>query len=239
MLAVGNTIDAAKQLERRAQTPVRLIVIDTLARAMAGANENDAAAVSEVMNSAAAIQAETGAAVLLIHHPGKDAAKGMRGSSALLAAADTVICVDREKAAAERGVTVEKCKDGEEGELGSFTLEQVLLATEGDPSLSSCVISASTSDGHVRRKRPPGTATAAGKALAELEELAIEQAGKVPSLHPRAPTGVRVISKTLWKERCARQHLSNGKEKNEQNTFNRAVRYLSEANLIGTHGHRA
>lgn len=128
-LAVSSIIDAAKQHERQAQTPVRLIVIDTLARAMAGANENDAAAVSEVMTSAAAIQAETGAAVLFVHHPGKDSNKGMRGSSALLAAADTVICVDREKAAPERRVTVEKCKDGEEGALGSFTLEQVSLAT--------------------------------------------------------------------------------------------------------------
>jgi hypothetical protein len=234
MLAIGNIIDAAQQLERRSQAPVRLIVIDTLARAMAGANENDAAAVSEIMNSATAIQAETGAAVLFVHHPGKDSNKGMRGSSALLAAADTVICVDRHKAAAERNVIVEKCKDGEEGELGSFTLERVSFASDVDPSFSSCVISASI--GYVRRKRRPGAATAAGKALEELEELAIEQSGTVPPVHPRAPTGVRVISKTLWKERCARQHLSNGKEKNELDTFNRAVRSLSEAHLIGTHG---
>lgn len=88
----------------------------------------------------------------------------------------------------------------------------------------------------MRPKRRPGPATAAGKALAELEELAIDQAGSVPSAHPRAPRGVRVISKSQWKESCARLHLSNGKEKNEQDTFNRAVRTLSEAILIETYG---
>lgn len=70
---------------------VQLIVIDTVARAMAGGNENDGEDVSRLVGGADRIREETGAHVLLIHHTGKESTKGARGHSSLRAAVDTEI----------------------------------------------------------------------------------------------------------------------------------------------------
>jgi RecA/RadA recombinase len=66
---------------------VKLIVIDTLARSFAG-DENSASDMGAFVKSCDRIRERTGATVLVIHHSGKDAEKGARGSSALRAACD-------------------------------------------------------------------------------------------------------------------------------------------------------
>ena len=68
-------------------SPVRLIVIDTLARSFEG-EENSASDMGAFVRACDRIRSETGATVLVIHHSGKDAEKGARGSSALRAACD-------------------------------------------------------------------------------------------------------------------------------------------------------
>jgi hypothetical protein len=65
-----------------------LLVIDTAAITMAGMDENDASQVSEMFQSIGALKHEIGCAVLLLHHTGKDASRGERGSYALRANAD-------------------------------------------------------------------------------------------------------------------------------------------------------
>ena len=60
-----------------------MLVIDTLARAMAGSDENSASDVSLVVAKCEAITMAAGAAILLVHHSGKDTSKGARGSTAL------------------------------------------------------------------------------------------------------------------------------------------------------------
>ena len=67
--------------------PIRLVVIDTLARCFAG-DENSAAEMGAFVRACDRIREATGATVLVIHHSGKDADKGARGSSALRAACD-------------------------------------------------------------------------------------------------------------------------------------------------------
>jgi RecA/RadA recombinase len=78
--------------EIRAQvgTPI-LVVIDTLARSMAGGNENDTQDINAVTDAAYMIRAAFSCCVLTLHHSGKDEGRGMRGSSALRSNADTVI----------------------------------------------------------------------------------------------------------------------------------------------------
>lgn len=67
--------------------PIKLIVIDTLARSFDG-EENSASDMGMFVRACDHIRAVTGATVLVIHHSGKDADKGARGSSALRAACD-------------------------------------------------------------------------------------------------------------------------------------------------------
>lgn len=67
--------------------PVKMIVVDTLARSFAG-EENSASDMGAFVRACDHIRAKTGATVVVIHHSGKDADRGARGSSALRAACD-------------------------------------------------------------------------------------------------------------------------------------------------------
>jgi AAA domain len=78
-----------REVTRLTGLPVELIVIDTVARAMAGANENAPDAMSDFVNVIDRLRKQTGAHVALIHHSGKDPTKGARGHSSLLGALDS------------------------------------------------------------------------------------------------------------------------------------------------------
>jgi len=72
-------------------TPIGLIIIDTLSRVMAGGNENSPEDMGALVRNIDRLRAETGAATILVHHSGKELARGARGHSLLRAAADTEI----------------------------------------------------------------------------------------------------------------------------------------------------
>ena len=83
-----------------------VVIVDTVARALPGSDENSATDMGAFVDACDRIRHHTGAAVLGVHHSGKDPGRGMRGSSALLGAVDTsievkhtegVICLKNEK----------------------------------------------------------------------------------------------------------------------------------------------
>jgi RecA-family ATPase len=100
---------------------VVLIVVDTLSRAMAGSNENSPEDMTAFVGNCDHLRSTTSAHAMIIHHSGKEAAKGSRGHSSLRAATDTEIEVTPGRA------TVTKQRDAET--LGSygFRLVQVEL----------------------------------------------------------------------------------------------------------------
>ena len=121
---------------------VKLVVIDTLARAMAGGNENVAEDMGLLIHNADRIREATGAHVMFIHHSGKDATRGARGSSALRAATDTELEVDRNERQNRTTVTVTKQRDMEilSDQLG-FNLEVIELGTnKRGKAVTSCVV---------------------------------------------------------------------------------------------------
>lgn len=80
-------ITLCDELVQEIDQPIRLIVIDTLARSFQG-EENSATDMGDFVNACDHIREVTGATILVVHHSGKDAEKGARGSSALRAACD-------------------------------------------------------------------------------------------------------------------------------------------------------
>jgi hypothetical protein len=236
---VGQIIAAARRLSERAGCPTALIVIDTLACALTSDNENDAVTIAAVMAQCDRIKSETGATVLLLHHPGKDASKGPRGSYALRGAVDVMIRIDREADAAERTIVLDKVRDGPEGPLGTFTLRNVEFGEdeEGDP-ITSCVLVPSASTNTLRAPRTPKQGTAAAKALTELHELVLAEKGNLARRHERAPEGARLIELAEWRTACARRllTLTGGAEDSERKAFDRAVEKLSELAQIETFG---
>lgn len=115
-----------------------VLAVDTLNRAAPGADENSSAEMGEIVQAAKHLQAELGGLVLLVHHSGKDASRGLRGHSSLLAALDASVEVARE--GDRREWRIGKAKDGEDGKAHPFRLSVVELGTDDDgEEITSCV----------------------------------------------------------------------------------------------------
>jgi hypothetical protein len=116
-----------------------IIVVDTFAQVMPGANENAGEDVGKALGHCRALKRATGAMVVLIHHSGKDATRGARGWSGLKAACDCEIEIVR--AEHDRVATVTKLKDGEDGAEFGFKLLTVPVGMDEDGEvISSCVL---------------------------------------------------------------------------------------------------
>lgn len=74
-----------------------LIVVDTIARAMRGLDENNAKDAGLFIEAMDALQREFGCCVLALHHTGKDATRGSRGSSVMVADPDTSIAIEADR----------------------------------------------------------------------------------------------------------------------------------------------
>lgn len=114
------TID---QVREEVDFEIGMVVIDTVSRAIPGQDENSQEAMSLFVDACAEIQNHCGGVVIGIHHSGKDADRGMRGSTVLLGGCDTAIRVAKEED--HTVLSVEKQKDGEEIEDVHFTMEVV------------------------------------------------------------------------------------------------------------------
>lgn len=90
-----------------------LVVIDTVARAMPGGDENSSRDMGALIQAADRIRDQSGGAVILVHHTPLDGGR-LRGHSSLEGAVDTNIGVDSDGATVK--VTVEKQKDAEPAE---------------------------------------------------------------------------------------------------------------------------
>jgi len=110
-----------------------LIIIDTLARAFGGGNENASEDMGAFITAAGAIQGRYECGLLVVHHAGKDATKGLRGHSSLLGAVDTELEIIRiEGADPPRGILhISKQKDGEDGQRIGFEMVEVTTESSG------------------------------------------------------------------------------------------------------------
>ena len=106
-------------------TKFSAVFVDTVARALLGGDENSATDMGLFVDACEIVKRHCECAVVAIHHSGKDAARGMRGSTALLGAVDTSIKVSK----LEETVTLatEKQKDAEPMPDVAFTMTPVAL----------------------------------------------------------------------------------------------------------------
>ena len=106
-------------------TKFSAVFVDTVARALLGGDENSATDMGMFVDACETVKRHAGCAVIGIHHSGKDAARQMRGSTALLGAVDASIKVSK----LEETVTLatEKQKDAEPMPDVAFTMTPVAL----------------------------------------------------------------------------------------------------------------
>lgn len=137
LLEPAQITDLIKDIKQR--EAYDLIVMDTFAQVMPGANENSGEDVGKALAECKRIHRHTGAMVLLVHHSGKDASKGARGWSGLRAAADVELEVLRSDEL--RSISVTKLKDGQDGANIGFKLHTVILGEDEDgDDITSCIV---------------------------------------------------------------------------------------------------
>lgn len=125
---------------------IGLVIIDTVARAMAGADENSAQDMGRFISGCEAVKQEIGCAVLGIHHSGKDEERGARGSSAYLGAMDTLARVKRGDDKDTVTLTIEKQKEDEEGPPIVLGVIKIELSVGLSPESSLVLVAKATAE---------------------------------------------------------------------------------------------
>lgn len=118
-----------------------IVCIDTLAQSAAGIDENNGKDIGIVLQNAKIISGAIKGLCLFVHHTGKDASKGLRGHSSLIAALDTAIEVNIGSATKPRNWGISKSKDASSDISRAFKLKLIDLGFDCDgEELNSCVI---------------------------------------------------------------------------------------------------
>ena len=166
-----------------------VVVVDTLNQSAPGADENASADMGRVIANAKALADAVDGLVLLIHHAGKDAARGMRGHSSLFAAMDAVIEVTKDKTG--RAWRLSKVKDGDEGVPRGFDLAFHVVGNDEDgDEIRSCAVVPAVR-GKAEQLKPP-TGRHQKPALQVLSSLAATHPNGIP-----LPTAIAAVGAAL------------------------------------------
>jgi len=242
--AMGDAALLIKEIKQQAfhlGWEIAAIFVDTLARTMAGADENSTTDMGNFVRNIETVSNAFQALGVAVHHTGKDTDRGMRGSSALHGAADTEWEISEDEAGKKHIQTV-KQKDGAPDKLtwGFALVPHILGQDEDGEDVSSCTV-AITSE--VKQKENTKTVSK-GKKLKGQKALllkavarAIEDAGEL------LPSSTNLPGKTYG---ILRKRLENftdmlgfregTSERVQRSAVDRMLRELAGDNYIGRWG---
>ena len=168
---------------------------DTLAKSMHGQSEDKSEGMGCYISNARSFT-EAGHAFVSIHHTGKDADRGSRGSYSLPADVDGMLSV--EKVGGVSVVHVHKSRDGEDGSEYAFDLEQVELGRDDDgDAITTCIVR--------EVDQVPKKATRLSPkqrlGLSALQECLADQGRSAPN-GDRYPANAQVIHTDEWRALC-------------------------------------
>lgn len=141
MFSLGSDENVQGIAEAANRLGCKVVIIDTLARATPGMDENSSQYMGLAVQSLETLRGITGALVIVVHHTGKNSAQEMRGSSSLKAGADTQILVEVTPAGV-RSWQANKVKDGAKVGSSVFNLREQDIGRDedGDPVTSCAVV---------------------------------------------------------------------------------------------------
>ena len=215
-----------REFEQQTRGRPALTVIDTLARAMPGADENGAGDMGALIEAVDALRRGTRGHVMLVHHTGKDKSKGARGHSSLRAAVDTEIEITDGRTA-----RVTKQRDKEFAPPIGFELQSVGIGYRADGSeVTSCVVlprKMAATDEFAQKPLKPGTQ--AHRCFSVLQRLTASEGewAEVPDI----PTRAHIVSETSWRAACLEESIPD-------RTYRRARDDLKTDGWIGYDGDR-
>lgn len=164
----------------------KMVVVDTLARALSGGDENSGQDMGMLVHHADRIRYETGAHVSFVHHSGKNKALGARGHSSLRAAVDTEIEISRDEGADYSTIKIAKQREMEAGEDMYFGLDRIVIGiNDFTEEITSCIVKPMHKDELISKKTGTQYLTGANKFIYDsiINALAISNS---PPCHPYA-----------------------------------------------------
>ena len=232
-------MESIDELIQRKGIDLRLIQIDTLARAFGGGNENDSQDMGAFIHNCGRMQRKLDCALMPLHHSGKDSTKGLRGHSSLLGAVDTQLelqklAMDEPKdGVAGRGIiTISKQKDGQDNL--KFGFEMIHIDIGGSLNLGESTSLAvreyqeMIDEQHKKTRTPPPRSGAGGVQKVAIDALhkAIEEHGEMRLIDGKRNKSVHVDQ---WRQAFeAAQTDKAGITKR----FNRCVQSLQNAKRV-------
>jgi hypothetical protein len=224
---------AAIKVQLGGQRPVA-IVIDTLNRALVGA-ENDSKDMARFIRATDLLRAEFTCAAILVHHSGLEPGRP-RGSTVLPGADDAQISVVRDHGQ-NIVATVEHMKEGPPGAVIVSGLEEVDLGLDddGDPITSLVVvpIERGASMSAKLLTKPSKAAQIAARALTE----ALLECGVLAPASSEIPVGTKVVTFDQWRGEAYRRGISGSDEpRARQLAFARASEFLIRTQQVGVWG---
>jgi hypothetical protein len=234
-LNLRSTLDDANALIaviRAKGIKVRALIIDTLARAFAGGEENSAAEMSQFVAVLGYIEEQLQCAVLPIHHSGKDESRGMRGSSALRAACDAEIKIVRmssdEDVEPVCQATTTKQKDGMDEIKWTFRLS-LIQTSDIDLDATSLVVEPIENEQAPSRQMKPRKLSLNQRRAVDALQKAIAERGEYVGLDG-IPAGQKVVHVTTWSPYFVVEYV--GEDESARRKFKTAVDGLKERRTV-------
>jgi archaellum biogenesis ATPase FlaH len=228
-------IQKIKEITKRYNEPVSLVIIDTLSRALSGGDENSSTDMGAFIKSVDQIREEMETAVMIVHHSGKNQANGARGHSLLKAAVDTEIQIFKNKDNQTYTAATTKQRDYEFGPSMGFQLEQIEIGkTDEDKTVTSCVV------------RSVDPATIEAFIEKPISGIAFKAYGTLKNnidssfiFAPKAlnwPKDTAVTTVDLWREEFKKEHYEGKARSTVHSAFKNACKGLSESMHIEISG---
>jgi hypothetical protein len=220
--AISDLID---QVAQEFEMPVVLLVLDTLSRIMSGGDENGAKDMTSVVSNIDAIRSRDSVHTSIVHHAGKDIAKGARGHSSLRAATDTEIELTRTGEGADKSftVSVRKQREMHGDDVFLCTLKSVFLGEDDDgDAVTSAVVEHMACDDRAGQSRTDRLSPTNATAL-DILATTIAAEGKPAPVGSDMPAGVVGVSEDTWRDACEARKLSGAEsEASRMRVFRRA-----------------
>lgn len=227
-------IEAIKDTGKQFGEEVRLVVVDTLSRALSGGDENDSADMGALVKNIDRIRNEVGAAVILVHHTGKNRQKGARGHTILKCAIDTEIEIkeDNSLVAGVKVAKMTKQRDYDCGRPFHFKLKQITLGTaDSGKSITSCVVEPVIADFMDKPEKPITPNSLAAK----FYEILVEVINRIGVSAPKSinlPTKTHVTTCAEWQKAVFEKHYKEKARSSGYGGFKSARKKLSTLQLI-------
>ena len=232
--AVPNLLDKAQVkflCETIAAEPgVSLVVCDTFAQMTPGADENAGKDMGEAIANIRMVGRRAAAGVILVHHAGKDAARGARGWSGIRAAADFEMEVTRD-ADDNRALNTTKQKDADDSASWGFRVQEMIIGLDedDDPIRSAVVVESAVEveagvNGGKRKAKPE-------KKLGEWEQAILD-------VHAELSVGGDVLKSELIL-RAAERRSDKGTLRDRKKNVGHALKGLRQGKDSTILPHRA